>query len=158
MRYFGKVLAFILFVVAIKFFNDGNMAWWFFMFGFIIVSGFIIGEEEPEEDTQLHTKHRHWYNYLTHQQYNAHCMECGNLNKACICYPEGWEDYKATYVEDVGDDGIIDNIVNIDADIMNNDGLSEWEITKSEEAERTEKRLRDEMNVLTVIDDDDIPF
>ena len=122
MRYFGKVFAFILFVIALKFFNDGNMYWWFFMFGFIITSGFLIGEEgidDEQVNAILHTKHGHWYN-------NAHCMECGYVNKACVCkpvvnnheedkdWPKDWEDYKATYVEDEGDDSII---VDIDAEI-----------------------------------------
>ena len=209
-RYLGTIGAFILFVIAIKFFNDGNMYWWSFMFAFIIVSGFLVngdemsckhgkiwqspdGEQGMEECDKCNENMDKWMkpimdnlskHKMTDKWYdNAHCMECGYVNKACVCkpvsgrwevkqtdndftviteedkeLPKDWEDYKATYIEDEVNDGvIIDNIVNNDADIMNNDGLSEWEVTKSEEAERADKRLRDEMNVLTVIDDD-IPF
>ena len=104
MRYLGKLCAFILFVIALKFFNDGNMVWWLFMFAFIIVSGFLIGEEEIEDEQVEAMLKPRWYD-------NAHCIECGYVNQCCVCKPVSgrWEDYKATYVEDVGDDGIIDN-------------------------------------------------
>ena len=138
MRYLGKLCAFILFVIAMKFFNDGNMVWWLFMFAFIIVSGFLVNGDEmscnhgkiwqsPDGELGMEecdkcnenmeiimqpimdnlSKHK-----MTDKWYDlACCMECGYVNKACICKPvvNNWEDYKATYVEDVGDDGIIDN-------------------------------------------------
>ena len=130
MRYFGKVLAFILFIIAIKFFNDANMYWWLFMFAFIIVSGFIIGEEGIDNEQVEAILKPKWYD-------NAYCMECGYVNKACVCKPvvNSWEDYKATYVEDVGDDGIIDNIVDIDAEIKYKTDNDKWEPFKSNEEE-----------------------
>jgi hypothetical protein len=107
MRYFGKVFAFILFVIALKFFNDGNMYWWFFMFGFIIVSGFLIGEENIEDE-------------------QVEAM----LNPR---FPSDWEEYKATYVEDEVNDGIIvDNIVNIDAEIKYKTDESDYNPRKEE--------------------------
>ena len=146
------------------------------MFAFIIVSGFLVGEDDTNDDT-IDSMMRCFLRHKSGDS-NAHCMECGYVNKACVCkpvsntsymFPKDWEDYKATYVEDVGDDGIIDNIddgvadglemdsetnylnnamVNRDADIMNNDGLSEWEVTQSEEAEAADERLRNEMKIL----------
>ena len=170
MRYFGKVCAFILFIIAMKFFNDGNMYWWLFMFAFIIVSGFLIGEENIEDEQVEAMLKPRWYD-------NAHCMECGYVNKACVCkpvsgrweikqtgndftvineenkeLPKDWEEYKATY-DDSGHDDYIDTaMTNRDADIMHNDGLSEWEATKSEEAEAADERLRNEMKILNVTD------
>ena len=148
MKYFGKVLAFILFIIAIKFFNDGNMYWWSFMFAFIIVSGFIIGEEELEDEQVEAMLKPRWYD-------NAPCMECGYVNKACVCKPVSNisnNDYKATYDNSGHDDYVDTAMVNRDADIMYNDGLSEWEATKSEEAEVADERLRNEMKILNVTD------
>ena len=142
-RYLGTIGAFILFIIAIKFFNDGNMYWWLFMFAFIIVSGFLVNRDEMsckhgkiwqspdgelgmEECDKCNENMNKWMkpimdNLSKHKMADswyddAHCMECGYVNKACVCkpvsnkLPKDWEDYKATYVEDVGDDGIIDNI------------------------------------------------
>ena len=174
-RYLGTIGAFILFVIAIKFFNDGNMYWWLFMFAFIIVSGFLVGEENIEDEQVEAMLKPRWYD-------NAHCMECGYVNKACVCKPVSNisnNDYKATYDNSGHDDSKISTIdmyevfesgpleedgtrtktsylrthsINCDADIMNNDGLSEWEVTKSEEAEAADERLRNEMKILNVTD------
>ena len=147
-RYLSTIGAFILFVIAIKFFNDGNMAWWLFMFAFIIVSGFLIGEENIEDEQVEAMLKPRWYD-------NAHCMECGYVNKACVCkpvvnvplptdihdnlakslnkYASDWEEYKATYVEDDVNDGIIvDNIVNIDAEIKYKTDESDYNPRKEE--------------------------
>ena len=136
MRYFGKVFAFVLFIIAIKFFNDGNMYWWFFMFAFVITSGFLVSEDEDDEIVE-------------------HCDECGYVNQACVCkpvvnvplptdihdnlakslnkYASDWEEYKATYVEDDVNDGIIvDNIVNIDAEIKYKTDESDYNPRKEE--------------------------
>ena len=115
MRYFGKVCAFILFIIAMKFFNDGNMAWWLFMFAFIIVSGFLIGEENIEDEQVEAMLKPRWYD-------NAHCMECGYVNKACVCKPVSNisnNDYKATYDNSGHDDYIDTAMVNRDAEIAN---------------------------------------
>ena len=112
-KYLGTIGAFILFVIAIKFFNDGNMYWWPFMFAFIIVSGFIIGEEDIEDEQVEAMLKPRWYD-------NAHCMECGYVNKACVCKPVSNisnNDYKATY-DDSGHNDYIDTaMINRDAEI-----------------------------------------
>jgi len=103
MRYFGTLFAFILFIIAMRFFYDGNMYWWSFMFAFIIVSGFLIGEEDVEDEQVEAILKPRWYD-------NAHCMKCGYVNKACVCkpvindFPKDWEDYKATYNDAEYDD------------------------------------------------------
>ena len=87
-RFLAGLLAFMLLVVTIVFFRDNNMNWWLFMFAFIIVAGFMA------------------------QSYDeTHCMECGYINKACMCkpvvnesLPDDWEEYKASYVEPECDD------------------------------------------------------
>lgn len=87
-RFLAGLLAFMLLVVTIVFFRDNNMNWWLFMFAFIIVAGFMA------------------------QSYDeTHCMECGYINKACMCkpvvnqsFPDDWEEYKASYVEPEYDD------------------------------------------------------
>ena len=122
MNYFLKLFAFICFAIAIKFLMDDNGAWWLFLFAFITASGFALSDKE-ETDAVDTTSNDECYK-------NAHCTECGYVNKACACkpisnkftdtteedkeWPEDWEDYKATYIEDEGDDSII---VNNDAEI-----------------------------------------
>ena len=133
MRYFGKVFAFVLFIIAIKFFNDGNMYWWFFMFAFVITSGFLVSEDEDDEIVE-------------------HCDECGYVNQACVCKPVSNKpkcvicqdygyidkcvckpvsnisnnDYKATY-DDSGHDDYIDTaMANRDAEIKYKTDDIDW--------------------------------
>ena len=134
MRYFSKVLAFILFVIAIKFFNDANMYWWLFMFGFIIVSGFIIGEEGIENE---------------------------QVDAILEAYPKDWEDYKATYVEDEGDDGIIiDNIDDGVADGLEIDSETNYlnNTMRNRDAEIKYKTDNDKWEPFKSNEEEDIPF
>ena len=112
-RFLLSVLAFVLLVITIVFFRDNNMYWWPFMFAFIIVSGFIIGEEDIEDEQVEDMLKPRWYD-------NAHCMECGYVNKACVCKPVSNisnNDYKATY-DDSGHNDYIDTaMINRDAEI-----------------------------------------
>ena len=101
-RYLAGLVAFMLFVVTIVFFRDNNMNWWLFMFAFIMVAGFMAQPYDDKNDmmSNYQKASNDWYD-------NAHCMECGYVNKACICKPvvnKSNHDYKATYVEPECDD------------------------------------------------------
>ena len=157
-KYLSTIGAFILFVIAIKFFNDSNMYWWFFMFAFIIVSGFLVngdemscdhgkiwqspnGELGMEECDKCNENMDKWIkpimdNLSKHKMAdkwydNAHCMECGYVNKACVCKPVSNisnNDYKATY-DDSGHDDYVDTaMVNRDANIKHRSDIDEDEI------------------------------
>ena len=139
-RYLGTIGAFILFIVSIRFFNDGNMYWWLFMFAFIIVSGFLIGEDDTNDDT-IDSMMRCFLRHKSGDS-DAHCMDCGYVNKACVCkpvsnnwkvkqtdndfiviteedkeLPKDWEEYKATYDDSGHDDYVIHAMINRDAEI-----------------------------------------
>tara|TARA_R110002012_G_scaffold169444_2_gene333345 strand:+ start:356 stop:802 length:447 start_codon:yes stop_codon:yes gene_type:complete len=114
-RFLAGLLAFMLLVVTIVFFRDNNMNWWLFMFAFIIVAGFMAQpyDDEHDDDKFYRDSYTNWY--------SAHCIECGYINRACMCkpvvndpvvnmakslseYPDDWEEYKASYVEPECDD------------------------------------------------------
>ena len=90
------------------------------MFAFIIASGFLIGDDNANDDTidpliRNILKHRDAYKVPdSWDEYNnTQCMKCGYVNIGCVCKPvlnTDWEDYKATYDDSGHDDGIADGL------------------------------------------------